>query len=48
MEQINKSFEAMQQSYNDTVAFYAEDPKTTQPEDFFGIVFNFAQAIQVQ
>lgn len=47
MEQINKSFEIMQTAYNESVNFFAEDVKTTQPEDFFGVVFNFAQAIQV-
>lgn len=29
------------------VAFFGDDPKVTQPEEFFGIIVRFAQCVQV-
>lgn len=46
LESIKTKFKPMEQKYKEAVSFFGEDPKTSQPEDFFGLIFRFANAIQ--
>lgn len=43
--QIDSNFQAMQDKYNQAAEYLGEDPKTCQPEELFGTISNFVNAI---
>lgn len=40
---LNERFQATEKKYETAVVLYGEDPKTTTPEEFFGIFWQFIQ-----
>jgi hypothetical protein len=46
LEQMNMNFKIMEDKYKEAVTFFGDDPKTMQPEEFFGVILRFAQSIQ--
>ncbi|KAJ3330667.1 hypothetical protein HDU76_005130 [Blyttiomyces sp. JEL0837] len=42
-EALDEKFKATEKEYETVVNLFAEDPKTTKPEEFFGIFFSFCQ-----
>jgi len=46
VELMNQSFTQMEGVYKSAVESYGEDPKTMQPEDFFGTVLKFVVLMQ--
>lgn len=47
IQQMKQNFEVMQKKYEEVVKYYGEDPKQTQPEDFFCNIHNFIQSLNV-
>jgi len=46
LEQMSMNFKIMEDKYKDTVTFFGEDAKQMQPEEFFGTIVRFSQAVQ--
>jgi hypothetical protein len=46
LEQMTMNFKIAEDKYKECVTFYGDDPKQAQPDEFFGTVLRFAQALQ--
>jgi len=46
LTQIDTNYKFMQEAYKTAVEYLGEDTQTTQPEDFFGVLYQFTLALQ--
>jgi hypothetical protein len=47
VQQLQETMEAVLKEYEDVCKFFGEDPGTTLPEDFFGIIAKFSVTYSV-
>lgn len=47
MVALNAMSQQLEQDLGDLLRFFGEDPSSSKPEDFFGIISSFAIALQV-
>eukprot|EP01119_Soliformovum_irregulare_P012880 TRINITY_DN336_c0_g1_i1.p1 TRINITY_DN336_c0_g1~~TRINITY_DN336_c0_g1_i1.p1 ORF type:complete len:1157 (-),score=445.88 TRINITY_DN336_c0_g1_i1:34-3504(-) len=46
IEAMDSNFKAMEEKFTSVVKFFGEDPKSAQPDEFFGTVLTFLNALQ--